>query len=217
MLGVTVVVFVASVQACSSRISQGTQGAQSNGDRGGEPQASTDGLASGLRPGLKLFYVSGGVAQPVWTVDSVTHDVVVGERRGCARIVMRTRPDQGVPEVRVVCLGGDTLYAWNATAKELRVQRPVGPAMSFEFRQGNGNVVRYVTSDAGRAAVSGRSFGFVHTSVLTHDSTGRLVRRLRERYAIALGTALDGVFEVPDSTAAGGWREIQRFALTRLE
>jgi hypothetical protein len=174
-------------------------------------------LASALRPGLRLVYASGATEQPPWTVDSVTHGVTVANRHGCARIVLRTRPDQPAPEVRLVCRGGDTLFAWSAAAGELRVQRPVGAGMSIALSQANGGTVRYETGDSGEATISGRPFRFVHTTVTTHDATGRVVRRLRERYAIALATALDGVFEVPDSAAAAGWRETQRFALERVE
>ena len=180
-------------------------------------QSGGDVLASGLRAGLRLVYASGATEQPAWTVDSVTHGVAVAQRQGCARIVLRTRPEQPVPEVRLVCRGGDTLFAWNAAAGELRVQRPVGAAMSIALPQANGGTVRYETGDVGEATVSGRQFRFVHTTVTTHDATGRAVRRLRERYAIALATALDGVFEVPDSATAAGWRETQRFALARVE
>ena len=180
-------------------------------------QSAGDALASGLRPGLRLVYASGATEQPAWTVDSVTHGVAVAQRQGCARIVLRTRPEQPAPEVRLVCRGGDTLFAWNAASRELRVQRPVGARMSIALPQANGGTVRYETGDAGESVVSGRPFRFVHTTVTTHDASGRVVRRLRERYAIALATALDGVFEVPDSAAASGWREAQRFVLARVE
>jgi len=180
-------------------------------------QSGRDTLASGLRPGLRLVYASGATEQPAWTVDSVTHGVAVAQRQGCARIVLRTRHEQPAPEVRLVCRGGDTLFAWNAAAGELRVQRPVGAGMSIALPQANGGTVRYETGDVGEATVSGRTFGFVHTTVTTHDASGRVVRRLRERYAIALATALDGVFEVPDPAATSGWREAQRFVLARVE
>lgn len=179
--------------------------------------SAADAPAVGLSPGLRLIYASGDSEQPAWTVDSVTHGVVVGTRQGCARVMLRTRPNQPTPEVRLLCRGGDTLFAWNASAAELRMQRPIGARMSIAIPQADGGSVRYVTGDAGRAEVSGRSFGVVHTTVTTHDASGRVVRRLRERYAVALTTALDGVFEVPDSMAAGGWRETQRFVLARVE
>lgn len=181
------------------------------------PSGVTTALAAGLSAGARLVYSSGGTEQPAWTVDSVIHGVVAGARQRCVRIVLRTRPNQPTPELRLLCMSGDTLFAWNAAAAELRVQRPVGAGMSIAIPQANGASVRYVTGDAGSAEVSGRVFGFVHTTVTTHDASGRGVRRIRERYATALATALDGVFEVADSTAAGGWRETQRFVLARVE
>jgi hypothetical protein len=205
-----------TVAACTARTASpglGTVASTTSPAQSG----SADALAAGLTSGLRLVYASGGSEQPAWTVDSVTHGVVVGARQGCARIVLRTRPNQPTPELRLLCRGGDTLFAWNAAAAELRVQRPIGAGMSVAIPQANGGSVRYVTGDAGRAEVSGRGIGFVHTTVTTHDASGRLVRRLRERYAVSLATALDGVFEVPDSAAVGGWRETQRFTLARVE
>jgi hypothetical protein len=49
--------------------------------------------------------------------------------------------------------------------------------------------------------------------VLTLDSAGTAVRRLRERYAPALGTALWGAFEVPEGS---GWKVQQEFRLTAI-
>ena len=56
----------------------------------------------------------------------------------------------------------------------------------------------------------------VPTTVTTRDTTGRVLRRLRERFAVSLGTAVGGVFEVPDSSQAGGWRVEREFELVRI-
>ena len=60
-------------------------------------------------------------------------------------------------------------------------------------------------------------FDVLFTTVTTRDSTGRVTRRLREQFAPALLTAVEGTFEVPDSTQAGGWRVLSQFRLTGID
>lgn len=63
----------------------------------------------------------------------------------------------------------------------------------------------------------GRVFDLLFTTVTTRDSTGRAIRRLREAFAPALLTAVEGTFEVPDSTQASGWRVLSEFRLTEID
>src|SRR6185295_639021 len=119
-------------------------------------------------------------------------------------------------ETRTLCLAGDTLFTWSAAASAWRAQRPVGPGMTLRIPQSNGGAPRYTTGDAGVATIGGHSFPYVETVVQTLDPAGTVIRRLRERYALSLTTALGGTFEVPDSSAAGGWRETQRFELVAV-
>src|SRR5688500_17511075 len=155
------VIALTLLAACAGSAPRVTGGSGASATR----QTGGDGLASGLRPGLRLVYASGATEQPPWTVDSVTHGVAVARHQGCARIVLRTRPNQPTPEVRLICRSGDTLFAWSAATEELRVQRPVGAAMSIALPQTNGGTGRYETGDVGRATVSGRAFGFLDTDV----------------------------------------------------
>lgn len=180
-------------------------------------QGGQEPLGRALRPGVRLVYGSGGQEQPPWTIDSVHRDVALGGRTGCARVFLRMRPDQASAPPRTMCRGGDTLYSWNATANEWRADRPLGAGMQLAVRQASGSTLEYVTSERGDTTISGRSWPFVRTTVITRDPQGRAIRRLRERYAISLATALGGTFEVPDSTASGGWRESQRFDLVRID
>lgn len=69
-----------------------------------------------------------------------------------------------------------------------------------------------VTTGAGEVDTIGtRLIPVVPTVLLTQGADGQPTRRLTERYASSLGTATLGVFEVADSTVAGGWRVAQRF------
>jgi hypothetical protein len=173
---------------------------------------------SALKAGATLTYGSGGREQPAWTIDSVHRDVALGGRTGCTRIHLRTRPDQPQPTVRVACRGGDTLFAWSAANNVWRAERPLGAGMSLRVPQPTGSSLDYSTGQMGDTTISGQRVAFVHTTIITNDAQGRPVRRLTERYAVSLATALGGVFEIPDSTGegAGAWKENQRFELVRI-
>jgi hypothetical protein len=168
-----------------------------------------------LKPGARLTYGSASGEQPPWSIDSVHQSLSLGGRNGCTRIYLRMRPDQTTPTARVTCRGGDTLFAWNAAASSWRVERPLGANMRLAVPQPSGAVLDYSTSTRGDTTISGHRLSFVHTVVVTRDPQGKETRRLRERYSLAIATALGGVFEAPDST--GGWRESQRFELVRVE
>ena len=182
---------------------------------GAAPEPETPGEALG--PGARLVYSGSGREQPAWTIESVEHDFSLGGRDGCARIALRTRPDAGSREVRTLCRGGDTLFSWESTTRQWRALRPVGPGMTLDVPGTGGATLRFTTGERGVARLGGQSFPFVHTTVLTTDAQGRATHRLTERYSVALGTALGGVFEVPDSARSGAWRETQRFELVRVE
>ena len=171
---------------------------------------------SALKAGATLTYGSGGREQPAWTIDSVHRDVALGGRTGCTRIHLRMRPDQPQPTVRVSCRGGDTLFAWNSAANVWRAERPLGAGMSLRVPQPTGSSLEYSTGQLGDTTISGHRVAFVHTTIVTNDAQGRPVRRLTERYAVSLATALGGLFEIPDSTTAGAWKENQRFELVRI-
>ncbi|MGH7561503.1 MAG: hypothetical protein ACRENB_10830 [Gemmatimonadales bacterium] len=84
------------------------------------------------------------------------------------------------------------------------------------FPQSSGDTVHFSTGAVSEETISGRRIVVVATTVLTVDSLGRPKRRLRERYSPGLLTATGGVFEVPDATAAGGWREERAFELREV-
>ena len=175
------------------------------------------GAGSALKPGARLTYGSAGGEQPPWTIDSVQQGVALGGRTGCTRLYLRLRPDQTTPAARITCRSGDTLFAWTAATSTWRADRPLGAGMQLSVPQASGAVLEYATSTTGDTTISGVRLGFVRTVITTRDAQGRATRRLTERYAVAIATALGGLFEVPDSSAAGGWRESQRFDLVRVE
>ena len=161
-----------------------------------------------LVPGLQLVYASGTDTQPVWTVDSVAFGVTHGGRSECTRIVLRA----GGPaaEQRLLCRAADTLLTWSARANGWTPPRPVTPGVVVVVPRAAGGSVRFEATAAACESVGAARLATIATTVVTTDSTGRAVRRLRERYAPGLATAIGGAFEVPDST---GWRVEREFGL----
>ena len=186
------------------------------------PLGLTTAAAQGrlLGTGTRLWYTSGGREGDPWTVERIVHDTTLGDVEGCAVIHLRTSPTQASPEIRNWCVRGDSLFAWDATEQIHRLLRPVGANMSVRVQSARGGSVTYSTGPATewRYVDDAISIGtvVVPTVVVTRDSTGRVIRRLRERYALSLATAVSGIFEVPDSTRADGWREERVFTLTRI-
>jgi hypothetical protein len=111
----------------------------------------------------------------------------------------------------------DTLYAWSESAGGLVASRPVGPGMSMRVPGANGATLLFETSTVERFRVSGMEVPALATTVTTTNASGTVVRRLRERYALSLATAVDGIFEVPSDTAPGGWTTERSFSLVRIE
>ena len=175
-----------------------------------------DSPGSALTPGMRLTYGSGADTQPSWVIDSVALGIEAEGRRGCSRIHLRTRPDQQAPEMRLVCVAGDTLLVWRANDRAWRAQRPLAPRMTLVLPQADGGSVEVTSVDTTRVSVSGRTFSALETTFLTRNAAGLPVRRLIERYVAALHTAAEGSFAVPDTAKAGSWREVQRFRLVRV-
>jgi hypothetical protein len=159
---------------------------------------------------MQLVYASQGRESPPWQVDSLDLGARYGARAHCSTVRF------GARDIRRTCVGNDTLFAWNDSAQVLTPVRPVGARMSMRVRGARGNTLIYETSDTATVAVSDLRIPIVHTTVTTVDSTGKVVRRLRERFALSLATAIDGVFEVPSESSAAGWRVEQEFALVRI-
>ena len=174
-----------------------------------------DAPASGLTDGMQLVYASNGQTGTPNVVDSVRRAGVRGGAT-CAIVFMGGTAGRSAPEPAHYCARGDTLFLRDSVSDTWSPQRPIGVRMTIDFVRPNGNRVRYSTDTTSRATIGDRSFTVVHTTVLTMDSTGRPMRRLTERYAPALVTAVGGRFETADSSAVGGWRETQLFELRAI-
>jgi hypothetical protein len=167
-----------------------------------------------LAPGMQLTYSAAGVETPPWTIDRVADTTIAGVSQ-CRLIVVRIAPERAA-ESRPWCVRGDTLLVWDPALNAHRPLRPLGARMTMEIRGRAGSTSTYVTADAAVETISGLKVDVIPTAVTTRDSTGRLTRRLRERYAHGLATATGGVFEVADSTQPSGWRSTQAFELVRI-
>ncbi len=176
-------------------------------------QGFTESIGSQLRPGMQLVYSSGGVETP-WTIDSLMRNLTIGSRTGCVRIRLRTS-QQGTPETRALC-ADTTLLSWDDRSGELRPTRPLKAGGVLEVVQRSGGSVRFEAGSPSTERVGETVLWVLPTTVTTRDSTGRVVRRLLERFSIGLATATGGVFEVPDSTRQSGWRTVRSFELVAL-
>ena len=164
-----------------------------------------------LTPGLELVYVNGADTQPMWTIDAVSWDRSHEGRSGCSHIVLR----MGAPaaDVRWLCRSGDTLLFWTARNNRWTAQRPLATGVSVILSRPGGGRNTFEAGAAACDVVGDARIATIATTVLTTDSTGRAVRRLRERYAPGLATATGGTFEVPDGD---GWKVEREFKLVAL-
>lgn len=172
---------------------------------------------SALRPGMTLVYESEGKPQPPWTVVAVTVDAPLKDGAACAIVQIRRGPAPAdPPEVRL-CLEGGVLLQWSDAQKLWQPQRPVAAGRKLTLPRSNGEAVVYETGMASQATISGVLVPVVLTTVTTLDASGRPIRRLRERYATSLTTAIDGEFETADSSTVSGFRTTQSFVLREIK
>lgn len=174
--------------------------------------AESQAPGSQLEPGMELIYASGGSEIAPWVVEARRDTAVSGAR--CSIVMVKTNPSQPT-ERRFTCVSNDSLLVFDPGSLNLRLLRPVGSSMKAEVR-GRATVATYETEVAHADTISGVVLQVVPTTVTTRDTTGRVLRRLRERFAISLGTAVGGIFEVPDTSRAGGWRVEREFELVRI-
>ena len=167
---------------------------------------------SQLVAGMELVYASGGNEIAPWVVEARRDTAVSGAR--CSIVMVKTNPSQPT-ERRFTCVSNDSLLVLDPGSLNLRLLRPVGSSMKAEVR-GRATVATYETAAAHADTISGVVLHVVPTTVTTRDTTGRVLRRLRERFAVSLGTAVGGIFEGPDPSQATGWRVEREFELVRI-
>jgi hypothetical protein len=163
---------------------------------------------------MQLIYSSEGVETP-WSIDRVVLDTVVGAR-SCAVIVLRMNPGGPTQTTRVYCADTAVMTAWHAATSSHRPARPIAPRGILEQRLDDGSTVRFEADSVVTETIGAIRVGVLPTTVTTRDPSGRIVRRLRERFSLGLATATGGVFEQRDTLAADGWRVIRRFELVGI-
>jgi hypothetical protein len=169
-----------------------------------------------LAPGMELIYQSGEHRGTGSRVEAVT--VVAppdGRAHNCVRVHYAAAAGETTGVERVTCEVDGMLQSLDSTGTGWRTVRPLQPGKVWSTPPRNGRVSHYTAIRTHEEQISSRTVLVVETEVLT-DSAGRPVRRLRERYAPALGTATGGVFEAADSSVAGGWRVTRRFELVEI-
>lgn len=164
-------------------------------------------IGSALNEGTALVYESGGAAQAPWVYDAVS----VVERPRFDRCVVTRRRSQSARES---CVRGDTLFE-RGDSSTYRAVRPIGPGMRLDVRTASGDVLEYTTGDFTVERVAGGpELVTLTTTIVTRNPSGTATRRLRERYAPSLLTAVWGAFEEPEDS--GGWRGTLEFSLIEI-
>ncbi len=180
------------------------------------PPSPAPRIASDLRVGMQLVYGSQGQSQPPWIVEAVQAAAPLKVGADCARVSIRRQPAPAPPDDARLCVEAGVLHAMDPKTNNWQPQRPIGPNMSLVLARGNAGSVRYETGSTAQATIGSLRLHVVETVVTTLDASGTAIRRLRERYAVSLTTALGGTFEVPDPAVAGGWRAQQVFELVEI-
>ena len=161
------------------------------------PRSQVPQIGSVLVPGMQLVYSSDGVESPPWMIDSVVTFTDGG--RACVRIRLRTSPAQASPEARAHCADSSTMSNRHEPTGQWRSARPLRPFVLMELRQANGVLVAYEAAEPVVERISFERIAsgqkvltdieVIPTTVTTRDSSGKVVRRLRERFSVALATA----------------------------
>jgi hypothetical protein len=183
-------------------------------DEGGWPRDSLiQEPGSRLRPAMRMLYKSG--TDQLWTIDSLSTDTTLAGAPHCVRMVLRTSP-QSRPGTRGFCTRAGVLYSYDAETRQLRPARPLLPRQRLTIVGPNRTTLLFETDSLDVQMAGGYALDLLFTTVTTSDSSGRVIRRLREAFAPALLTAAEGTFEVPDSAQAGGWRVVSSFRLSDI-
>lgn len=173
--------------------------------------ALSESPGSALTTGMELVYSVADTENPVQVMSAA--DTTIGGIAACRVIVLRRAGESD--ERRTWCASGDMLLAWDTASHALRPIRPIGEGMSLDVPIGRERS-SYSSRSALEQTVSGVRYRVLETVVITRDSTGRQVQRVREFFAPALATATSGVIEVPDSARAGSWRIQTAYKLVRI-
>lgn len=169
-----------------------------------------------LEPGMRLVYESNGQPGAPWVIEAVDRDLAIAGRTGCLRVRFAPGGPREGPEVRVTCEEDGMLLALDTVSGNWRRTRPLrGAGMMLNVPGARGRVTRYLTGAERDLTLDGFTLRAIETTVLTLDSAGVAIRRLREQFAPVIGTATWGAFEVPDSSG-GGWRVQQEFRLVAI-
>jgi hypothetical protein len=165
-----------------------------------------------LTVGMELQYESNGRAGAPWRVESVERDLAIAGRTGCLRVRFAPGGPRAGADVRITCEDAETLWSLDTVSGTWQASRPLGVGGTLETIPA-ARSTRYTVNGESTVEIGGYTLRVLETVVLTIDSTGTVVRRLREHYAPALGTATWGAFEVPDGD---GWKVQQEFRLTAI-
>ena len=151
-----------------------------------------------LRNGMQLTYSSNGKSLPPWTIQSVDADLSYDGMSGCTKTeVVYGNPDDR--ETKWECISDNLLHVHDG--ERWIPTRPIGEHMRF------GN---YETHESAIQELGGFRLKTVKTIRYNYNGDGTIKNRLREYYSVGLGTATEGVFEIP------AWTPFNTFKLISI-
>jgi hypothetical protein len=171
-------------------------------------------LGALLRPGTQMLYML-DASETFWTVDSIARDTVLGGRPHCVRFRLRLDIRQTEPDTRAYCADSLMMYGWDDRTRTHTALRPLSAGGVLDVKAGD-MTIHYESGAMTMDRISGTPVEVIPTTITIRDATGTVVRRVRERFSLGLATATGGVFEMPDSSAASGWRQEQRYEIINL-
>ena len=167
-----------------------------------------------LAQGMILQYSSNGVPIPVWVIGKVSIGLNHSGMSGCSKIEINYGDDTNF-RTKWECVAEGVLYSYEND--KWLPSRPADENMYLEKQNSSGKIISsYETKTFSRMVVGPLNIKVLSTSIYNYKPDGTVENRLREMFSIGLGTAVEGVFEVPDAAVEGGWRIVNEFKLIAI-
>ncbi len=166
-----------------------------------------------LKPGMQLTYSANGSSQQPWEILNLEIDIAHVGMSGCTKVSIEYAKDE--VEESWECISNNYLHTFESN--RWWASRPIGPNMRLEIKSNSGKVKSiYETKDYGISEIGGAEYKVLKTIIVNLNEDGSIKNRITENFSIGLGTATEGVFEVPDTSYETGWRSINHFKLITI-
>ena len=178
----------------------------------GQASNSTTGIL--LKQGMQLIYSYNGSLTPAWTIGSINIGIDHAGMENCSRTEIHYNESEEL-ELKWECVSGHMLNVYENGRWQL--ERPVGSHMRFEKKDQNGVLVsRYETAGFTKKIINGIEIDVLKTIIYLLSKDGIVKTRLQELYSLGVGTATEGIIEIPDSKVENRWKVVGEFKLESI-